>query len=103
MSKNSSFKAALVRQASERATSLASSDFPTVRVLLRNAGIGRPVDVARALRSLGLSLRKAHLVLDRLAEGKEVSAELDARAVEQNGLALLLSLGVEAHRIAPPA
>jgi len=71
-------------------------------VLLRNAGISRPVDVARALKDLGLSLRKAHLVLDRLAEGKDVPAELDARAVEQDGLDRLLSLGVEAHRIASP-
>lgn len=103
MSKNSSFKAALARQASEKATSLASSDFPTVKVLLRNDSISRPVDVARALKDLGLSLRKAHLVLDRLAEGKDVPAELDARAIEQDGLDRLLSLGVEAHRIAPPA
>lgn len=103
MSRNSSFKAALARQASEGATSLASSDFPTVKVLLRNAGISRPVDVARVLKDLGLSLRKAHLVLDRLAEGEKVPAELDARAVEHDGLDRLLSLGVEAHRIVPPS
>ena len=102
MSRNSSFKAALARQASERATSLASSDFPTANVLLRNANISQPVDVARALKGLGLSLRKAHLVLDRLAEGKKVPAELDARAVEQDGLERLRSLGVEASRIASP-
>lgn len=82
--------------------SSASLDSPTAKVLLRNANISRPVDVARALKALGLSLRKAHLVLDRLAEGKEVPAELDARAVEQSSLDRLLSLGVEAHRIAPP-
>lgn len=35
------------------------------------------VDVVRALKNLGLSLRKAHLVLDWLAEGKEVPTELD--------------------------
>ncbi len=102
MSGNSSFKAALARQASGKATPLASSDFPTVKVLLRNANISQPVDVARALKGLGLSLRKAHLVLDRLAEGKDVPAELDAQAVEQDGLGRLLSLGVEAHRIASP-
>lgn len=77
MSGNSSFKAALARQASGRAASPASSDFPTVRVLLRNVDISRPVDVVRALKNLGLSQRKAHLVLDRLAEGKEVPTELD--------------------------
>jgi len=70
--------------------------------LLRNANVTRPVDVARALKGLGLSLRKAHLVLDRLAEGKDVPAELDARATEHDGLGRLLSLGVKAHRIAPP-
>lgn len=102
MSKNSLFKAALARQASERAASLAFSDFPTVKVLLRNASISRPVDVARVLKDLGLSLRKAHLVLDRLAEGEKVPAELDALAVEQDGLNRLLSLGVEANRISPP-
>lgn len=102
MSRNSSFKAALARQGSGKATSLAASDFPTVKVLLRNANITQPVNVARALKGLGLSLRKAHLVLDRLAEGKDVPAELDAQPVEQHGLEGLLALGVEAHRIASP-
>lgn len=71
-------------------------------MLLRNASISRPVDVARELKSLGLSLRKAHLVLDRLAGSEKVPAELDARAVAQDGLSNLRSLGVEAHRVAPP-
>jgi DNA-binding transcriptional regulator YiaG len=102
MSGNSSFKAALARQASERATSLASSDLPTVSVLLRHTNISQPVDVARALKRLGLSRRKAHLVLDRLAEGEKMPAELDARAVDQDGLEPLRSLGVGASRIASP-
>jgi hypothetical protein len=101
MSTNTSFKATLARQASEKATSPASSASLTVRVLLRNANISRPVDVARVLKGLGLPLRKAHLLLDQLAESKEVPVRLDAGAIEQDGLRHLHSLGVEAHRIAP--
>jgi DNA-binding transcriptional regulator YiaG len=71
-------------------------------VLLRNASISRPVDVARTLKALGLSLRKAHHVLDRLAEGKEVPVELNATSIDQGGLESLRSLGIEATRIAPP-
>lgn len=101
MPRNSVFRAALARQSSESAMSPAPSEFPTAEVLLRNAGISRPIDLARALKGLGLPPRKAHLVLDELAKRKEVQAELDARGVERDGLEHLLSLGVEAHRIGP--
>lgn len=102
MSKNSSFKEALGRLAAEKATPPASSNFPTVKVLLRAANITQPVDVIRALKVLGLSLRKAHLVLDRLAQGKKVPAELNAQAVDQDGLESLSSLGVKASKISSP-
>jgi DNA-binding transcriptional regulator YiaG len=41
-------------------------------------------------------------MLDRLAEGREVPAELDAGAVEQGGLDRLRALGVEISAIVPP-
>jgi DNA-binding transcriptional regulator YiaG len=57
--------------------------------------------VARLLTRHGLSLRKAHEVLNRLAEGYTVAAELyadDARALVSE----LATLGVNALPIMPP-
>jgi DNA-binding transcriptional regulator YiaG len=63
----------------------------------------RPVDVARTLARHGLSLRKAHDALNRLARGEGVAVELSARS-RGKVRAELSRLGVEARTIAvPPA
>jgi DNA-binding transcriptional regulator YiaG len=43
---------------------------------LRTGDIARPIDVARLLVQHGLSLRKAHETLNRLANGEGVAVEL---------------------------
>ena len=63
--------------------------------------IKQPVDFARLLTRYGLSLRKAHDVLDKLASGKGFAVELSAS--DNDALLLELSLaGVDASVIGAP-
>jgi DNA-binding XRE family transcriptional regulator len=100
MSTKSSFRAALERPAAHKERSPVRSGSP-VRLVLRFDEVEKPVTVARLLTRHGLSLRKAHDVLDRLADGNTVSVELyadDARALVSE----FLALGVNALPINPP-
>jgi DNA-binding transcriptional regulator YiaG len=63
--------------------------------------IRQPVEVARLLTRHGMSLRKAHDVLDKLAFGNSVAIELSAR--NDNVLVRELTrIGVNAAIIVPP-
>jgi DNA-binding transcriptional regulator YiaG len=63
--------------------------------------IKQPVDFARLLTRYGLSLRKAHDVLDRLASGKSFAVELSAS--DNDALLSELSLaGVDVSLIGAP-
>jgi hypothetical protein len=69
-------------------------DFPSIHLLLRPQMIRQPVDVAKALRKHGASLRTAHETLIRLTRGKSMAIELtcsDASDVIRE----LAALGVE--------
>jgi DNA-binding transcriptional regulator YiaG len=69
-------------------------------VLVANE-IARPVELARELVRYGLSLRKAHDILNRISEGACIPVELlsdDPEAVASE----LLGLGVAAHTIRIP-
>jgi hypothetical protein len=69
-------------------------------VLVANE-IARPVELARVLVRYGLSLRKAHDILNRISEGPCVPVELfgdSAKAV----ITELSGLGVSAHTIRVP-
>jgi DNA-binding transcriptional regulator YiaG len=101
MSKKSSFREALERREGAKERSRAQSPSPTVKVLLTARDIRQPVDFARLLTRYGISLRKAHDVLDKLAFGKSVAVELSAR--DDKGLLSELSHnGVDASIIRPP-
>jgi DNA-binding transcriptional regulator YiaG len=63
--------------------------------------IRQPVDFARLLTRYGISLRKAHDVLDKLAFDKSVAVELSARDNEAL-LSELSQIGVDASIIRPP-
>jgi DNA-binding transcriptional regulator YiaG len=78
MSIKLSFKEALARRDKAKASSRERSASPGVRVILRAGDIARPVDVARLLATHGMSLRKAHETLNRLAAGETVAVELQA-------------------------
>ena len=102
MSKKSSFREALERRggvgerSQERYVSPAA-----LKLLLTARDIKQPVDFARLLTRYGLSLRKAHDVLDRLASGKNFAVELSAS--DNDALLSELSLaGVEASVIGAP-
>jgi hypothetical protein len=51
---------------------------PANAVLHRDGGIAEPIAVARVLKGCGLSLRKAHELLNRIAAGDEVAVILPA-------------------------
>jgi DNA-binding transcriptional regulator YiaG len=70
-------------------------------VLLEAASLRRPVEVARVLKRHGLTLRKAHGALNKLAEGRTAIAAIPAEAYAQLG-ADLLALGVTARRVTRP-
>jgi DNA-binding transcriptional regulator YiaG len=61
----------------------------------------QPVKVAKTLTRFGLTLRKAHLALNRLASLQVVALRLDVEN-EQDMIADLNDLGVVVVKIAPP-
>jgi len=63
--------------------------------------IPQPVQLAQTLIDFGLSLRKAHEALNRLAEGETVAVELDAGDASLI-VARLKALGVDAARVVLP-
>lgn len=68
---------------------------------MRARDIRQPVDFARLLTRYGISLRKAHDVLDKLAFGNSVAVELSA-GDNETLLSELLQTGVDASVIRPP-
>jgi DNA-binding transcriptional regulator YiaG len=100
MSTKSSFRAALERPAAPKEGPPVRSGSP-VRLVLRFDDVEKPVTVARVLTRHGVSLRKAHEILNRLAEGETVAVELfadDARGLVSE----FSALGMRALPIAPP-
>jgi DNA-binding transcriptional regulator YiaG len=101
MSMKLSFKEALARRASTAEKSRARSVSPTAKMLLSAGDIAQPVDLVRILRSHGLSLRKAHDTLNRLALGESVAVELSSDNSE-TVIPDLAQMGVTAAHIVPP-
>ena len=103
MSTKLSFKEALARQGETLAAPPGLSAFPIHRLRLRaSATISKPVSLARALVSFGLSLKKAHNVLNRITAGDTVYIELQSEKLT-NITATLFELGVEATMLDRPA
>ena len=63
--------------------------------------IKQPIEVARLLKRRGLSLRKAHETLNRLAKRETVAVELRSDTPRRL-ISELAALGVAAHAIEPP-
>jgi DNA-binding transcriptional regulator YiaG len=101
VSNKSSFRERLERREPTPAKSLGRSDSPAVRLMLLAGNIRQPVEVARLFRKYGLSLRKAHDALNRLAKRETVAAEFYADDPNQL-LSDLSSSGVNAYRIQVP-
>lgn len=101
MSKGLSLKEALARRDAPAAADSAPSGSP-IRLRLKMAGeIERPVDLVRALTAHGLSLKRAHTVLNRIADGEAVAVHLRSEApgklVDQ-----FATLGIEAKPLTVP-
>jgi transcriptional regulator with XRE-family HTH domain len=94
-----SLKEALERRGDTAAESPVSSAFPKHSVLLMRVGdIDRPIDFVHLLMDGGVSLKKARMVLDRLAIGEPTAVELNEAYVEQL-VAALGRLGVRAIKL----
>jgi len=102
MSTKLSFREALARPGGAKAKPRARSASRRVRLILRADEITRPVDLARLLARHGLSLRKAHETLQRLARGESVAAELETPSASRIR-AELAKLGIAARAIKLPA
>lgn len=104
MSKRLSVKAALARRAAVEDTSRNHSGSAIALILDAEpaTGMKRPVDLVRLLTRNGLSLRKAHDVLNRLAKGETVPAELPMVADQTALVAELTALGVRSARRVDP-
>lgn len=101
MSTKLSLKEALALRGQTRGESREQSGSPGSFALQAVGDISLPVDVARLLVAYGISLKKAHSVLRRIAEGERVCLELrvdDIRDVQHK----FKSLGVRATPIARP-
>ncbi len=101
MSTKLSFREALARRGSTAEKSPARSASPTVRTMLSAGDIAQPVELVRLLRRYGLSLRKAHDTLSRLALAESVAVELSADD-SVTAIADLAHMGVAAALIVPP-
>ena len=89
-----SLKEALGRQASARAEPRGPSVSPTHKLLLEARRLARPVELAKTLVRLGLSLKRAHSVVDRLASGDLVAIGVSTDDIDQT-ISSLRSLGLE--------
>jgi hypothetical protein len=100
MSTKPSLRAALERPVSGTARSPAPSGFPAARFALSARQIAQPIDVATTLRQHGMSLRKAHDTLNRLARGERVAVALSCNPSAL--VAELATLGVDAVAVRTP-
>jgi DNA-binding transcriptional regulator YiaG len=76
VSKESSFREQFERQEREKADAQSAGAFAKAKFLLSMVDIRQPVQLARLFTRFGLSLRKAHSVLNRLVQGEKVAVEL---------------------------
>ena len=100
MSTKLSFREALEQRGETKERSLDQLGSP-VRLILRIGQINQPVSVGLFLYRNGMSLRRAHDALDRIAAGKTVAVELFAHDPEKL-IRQLADLGVKASPIVPP-
>ncbi|WP_316189464.1 MULTISPECIES: helix-turn-helix domain-containing protein [unclassified Bradyrhizobium] len=89
-----SLKEALGRQAAAKAEPPGPSASPTHRLLLEARRLARPVELAKALIRLGLSLKRAHSVVDRLASGDLAAIGVSTDDIDRT-ISTLRSLGLE--------
>jgi DNA-binding transcriptional regulator YiaG len=101
MSTKLSLREALERRGKTPDAPRSHSDSPAISFILRANAISQPVEVARFLMRSGISLRKAHEILERISAGARVPVEL--RGSSRGAIASeLKKLGVSALAIKSP-
>jgi hypothetical protein len=100
MSTKLSLKEALERRAGGPDERPRHSTSPAISFILRAKAISQPVEVARFLMRSGLSLKKAHEILNRISAGERMRVELRRKHAEAIA-SKLEELGVSA--LAPQA
>src|SRR5712664_2824752 len=100
MSTKLSFREALEQRGEPKEKSREQSNFP-IRLMLELDDIKQPVSVARLLTKRGMTLRKAHETVNRLADRRAVAVELCADNVGKL-TSELSALGVNAYPIELP-
>lgn len=104
MSMNLSFRERLEQPVPALAADPPPSGSPAHAILRRVAALDRPVSIAETLRNLGLGLRNAHTILNRLAADEDVVVTIPAVPDRAAAGAALRSLGIEVEwRQAPVA
>lgn len=101
MSTKLSLREALERRERIPAGRRSLSASPATNFILRANAISRPVEVARFLMRGGVSLRKAHEILERISTGASVPVEL--RGSPAAIASELKKLGVSARAIKVPS
>src|ERR1700758_5355559 len=101
MSTKLSLKEALGRPGKTPDDRHGHSDSPATNFILVANAIAQPVEVARFLVRSGVSLRKAHEILDRISAGTRVPVELRGKSAEAIA-SELKKLGVSALAIKIP-
>ena len=101
MSKKLSLREALERRGKTPDAPRSHSDSPATNFILRANAISQPVEVARFLIRCGVSLRKAHEILERISAGASVPVELRGNAATI--ASELKKLGVSARAIKVPS
>ncbi|MGU3538695.1 helix-turn-helix domain-containing protein [Methylobacterium sp. A54F] len=101
MSKVLSLKEALARRGEPAAVGRDPSG-TLIRLRLRmNGDVDRPVDLARLLIDAGVTLRRAHALLDRMAAGESVVISAAAGDRDER-IARFAALGIEAREMRIP-
>lgn len=94
MSTGSSFRARLEQQAPAPVTGQPLSGSPAHAMLMRTGPLDKPVTLAQRLAELGLGLRQAHSLLNRLAADEVVPITFPAVPEPDAAVSTLASLGV---------
>lgn len=102
MSTNLSFRARLEQPVPGPVADPPPSGFSAHAILRRIAPLDRPVSVAETLVGLGLSLRQAHVILNRLAADEDVVATFPNVVDGAVTAARLQGLGVSTEWRRPP-
>jgi DNA-binding transcriptional regulator YiaG len=98
MSTKLSLREARARQGVAKAKSPEPSVSPTQSFLLTAHSLGEPVKLAKALVGFGLTLKRAHGAVDKLASGERVIVDLTTDSAKE-AIARLVRFGLRVSKV----